>query len=57
MRVAMKEADVERILHRAVEKSPGATPRVISDDAPQSIVWDFKTFIRREESCPDCIVL
>ncbi len=57
MRVAMKEADVERILHRAVAKFTGAPPRVISDDAPQSIVWDFKTFIRRKESCPDCNVL
>ena len=57
MRVAMKEADVKRILHRAVEKSPSAPPRMISDDAPQFIAWDFKTVIRREESCPDCIVL
>ena len=46
LRESMKEADVELILQRAVEKFPGVTPRVISDNGPQFIARDFKTFIR-----------
>lgn len=43
---AMKEPDVELILQRALEKFPGARPRIISDNGPQFIAKDFKEFIR-----------
>lgn len=46
IREAMKEADVETIIQRAREKHPGASPRIISDNGPQFIANDFKTFIR-----------
>ena len=42
----MTEQDVETIVQRALEKHPGATPRIISDNGPQFIAKDFKTFIR-----------
>jgi transposase InsO family protein len=42
----MTEKDVEIILQRSREKFPEATPRVISDNGPQSIAKDFKEFIR-----------
>ena len=43
---SMKEAEVELILQRALEKAPGATPKVISDNGPQFLAKDFKEFIR-----------
>ena len=46
IREAMKEVDVETIIQRALEKQPGVTPRIISDNGPQFIAKDFKTFIR-----------
>lgn len=46
IRESMKEADVETILQRACEKFPGVHPRIISDNGPQFIARDFKTFIR-----------
>jgi transposase InsO family protein len=46
IRESMKESDVEIILQRAREKFPGARPRIISDNGPQFIAKDFKTFIR-----------
>lgn len=46
IREAMKEADVEIILERAREKYPTAKPRIISDNGPQFIARDFKSFIR-----------
>lgn len=46
IREAMKEVDVETILQRAREKYPDAKPRIISDNGPQFIARDFKTFIR-----------
>ena len=42
----MTEADVECILERAKELYPDARPRIISDNGPQYIAKDFKTFIR-----------
>ncbi len=42
----MKTMDVEVILHRAKEKYPHASPRIISDNGPQFIARDFKAFIR-----------
>ena len=46
LKAAMKESDVELVLQRALEKHPGARPRVISDNGPQFIAKDFKEFIR-----------
>lgn len=46
IREAMKEIDVEIILERAREAAPGARPRIISDNGPQFIARDFKTYIR-----------
>lgn len=46
IREAMKEQDVEMIVLRALEKFPGAAPRLISDNGPQFIAKDFKEFIR-----------
>ena len=43
---AMKEADVELIIQQALEKYPGVSPRIISDNGPQFIAKDFKEFIR-----------
>jgi putative transposase len=36
IRESMTEADVETIVQRALEKHPGAQPRIISDNGPQS---------------------
>jgi putative transposase len=46
IRESMTERDVETIIQRAREKFPGETPRIISDNGPQFIAKDFKTFIR-----------
>jgi putative transposase len=46
IRETMKETEVETIVQRALEKHPGAKPRIISDNGPQFIAKDFKTFIR-----------
>lgn len=46
IRESMREVDVETILQRAREKYPLARPRIISDNGPQFIAKDFKTFIR-----------
>lgn len=43
---SMKEEQVEIILQRARERFPGTKARVISDNGPQFIARDFKTFIR-----------
>lgn len=46
IREAMKESDVEVIVQRARENFPDARARIISDNGPQFIARDFKTFIR-----------
>ena len=46
IREAMTEADIEIIIQRARETFPDARPRIISDNGPQFIAKDFKTFIR-----------
>lgn len=46
IREQMKERDVETILQRAREKYPDARPRIVSDNGPQFIAKDFKTFLR-----------
>jgi transposase InsO family protein len=46
LRESMREADVEVVVQRALEKFPGETPRIITDNGPQFIAKDFKEFIR-----------
>ncbi len=46
IRESMTERDVECVVQRALEKFPGVTPRVISDNGPQFIAKDFKVFVR-----------
>jgi putative transposase len=46
IRTSMTEVDVECILQRARESYPEARPRIISDNGPQFIAKDLKTFIR-----------
>ena len=46
IRETMKEGEVEIIIQRAREAYPGVKPRIISDNGPQFIAKDFKTFIR-----------
>jgi putative transposase len=46
IREQMTEADVEVIIQRAREKYPGHKTRIISDNGPQFIARDFKTFVR-----------
>ena len=42
----MEESDVEIVLQRAREAYPDAKPRIITDNGPQFIAKDFKSFIR-----------
>lgn len=42
----MKEADVELVIQRGLEKYPEAKPRIISDNGPQFIARDFRSFVR-----------
>jgi putative transposase len=46
IRESMKEPDVELIVQKALERFPGVTPKLISDNGPQFIAKDFKEFIR-----------
>lgn len=46
IREQMKEQDVEIIVQRALEAFPGVNPRVISDNGPQFIAKDFKSFLK-----------
>jgi transposase InsO family protein len=48
IREAAKEIDVELVLQRALEKCPGAKPRIVSDNGPQFIAKDFKSFVRTQ---------
>ncbi len=43
---AMKEIDIEAIPQRAKEHYPKAMPRIVSDNGPQLIANDFKSFVR-----------
>jgi putative transposase len=45
IRESMTERDVETIVQRALERHPGETPLIISDNGPQFIARDFKEFI------------
>lgn len=42
----MKESDVEIIVQRGLENYPDSRPRLISDNGPQFIARDFKSFLR-----------
>jgi len=46
IRPEMKEIDIEAIVQRAKELYPDARPRIISDNGPQFIAKDFKSFVR-----------
>ena len=46
IRESMTEGDVELVLQRAKELFPQARPRIISDNGPQFIAKEFKTFVR-----------
>ena len=46
IRESMTERDVETIVQRARERFPEARPRIISDNGPQFVSWEFKQFIR-----------
>ena len=46
LRETMKEPEVETVVQRALEKFPGETPRIISDNGPQFIARDFKEYVR-----------
>ncbi|MFO0872239.1 MAG: integrase core domain-containing protein [Pirellulales bacterium] len=46
LRETMKEREVETIVQRGLENFPGVTPRIISDNGPQFIARDFKSFVR-----------
>ena len=44
----MKEADVEIIIQRARDALQASIPRIISDNGPQFIAKEFKTFVRND---------
>jgi putative transposase len=46
IRERMTTREVEIIVQRAREKYPGARPRIISDNGPQFIAKEFKSFVR-----------
>lgn len=46
IREQMKAADIECIIQAGSEKYPGERPRIISDNGPQFISKEFKSFIR-----------
>lgn len=47
LRESMTELDVEIVCQAALEKHPGVTPRIISDNGPQFLARDFKAFVRQ----------
>jgi transposase InsO family protein len=46
IRESMKEHDIEILSQRALERCPGVTPRIVSDNGPQFIAQEFKEFVR-----------
>jgi transposase InsO family protein len=46
LRLNMQEYDVELTIQRALEKYPGVTPRIISDNGSQFISRDFAEFLK-----------
>ena len=51
VRQSMETRDVEIVVERALEKLPAGSPRprMISDNGPQYISWDFKAYLRDRE--------
>jgi len=47
LRTGMEEYDVEITVQRALEKFPGVTPRIISDNGSQFISGEFKGYIKQ----------
>src|SRR4030042_2914018 len=45
----MTEYDVQLAIQKAMDKFPGARPRIISDNGPQFISKEFKSFIKQAE--------
>jgi transposase InsO family protein len=46
IRESMKEREIEVIIHACLEKYPGFRPRIISDNGPQFVAKEFKSFVR-----------
>lgn len=46
VRESMTEQDVELVIEKARETFPSVAPRIISDNGPQFIASDFKSYIR-----------
>jgi transposase InsO family protein len=46
LRTSMQEFDVQLTVERALEKHPGACPRIISDNGSQYLAKDFAEFLR-----------
>ena len=46
IRESMTEQEVEIVVQRGLEKHSGVAPRIVSDNGPQFIAKDFKSFIR-----------
>lgn len=46
IRESMTEREVELVLQKAKERYPEARPRLISDNGPQFVARDFKSFVR-----------
>lgn len=46
IRESAKEFDVEMVLQRGLEKFPDVKPRIVSDNGPQFVARDFKSFVR-----------
>lgn len=49
VRAQMQEYDVQLVLQEALEKYPGQSPRIISDNGSQFIAREFKAFINQRE--------
>lgn len=47
LRTSMQEFDVQITIRRALEKFPGVSPRIITDNGPQFIARDFAEFLRQ----------
>lgn len=47
LRSSMQEFDVQITIQRALEKFPGVSPRMITDNGPQFISKDFAEFLRQ----------